>query len=612
MVTSQSQVRTEQTSVQNGQSNDDLGYDGPIHHSSYIEILSQTQNIDNLDVRIRINLQEALIQFIKDENKWSTLPMLEQNRLLQKLATRSQQHNLFSEVISIRCFDEKGNLITRQANLLLDTTRNQNLSKIFDQIVNQHVARAFYEQFYFGLVDHLDRLFTLEQKLMVLEDAETDNHMLPITYFELQEDFLPLSQKDLQLIRDNGLGIMVQLIPRFLRMPLNRLYFTISRKTRDFPSLALQFYLDYYFSALENRDEFAESRRSLIRTFFTKAFYAIVRLGGLKMSHLELPEASRDERFQYITRRDDDDTRVLESSKALNLDTAEVIPVRDFAAIIKELEQLREKERQLKQRREVLGPAIKVELTLDKMLADIFQICRDECAVDIVDEADYFAKTLWIPQKLHPLTVWEREELSHYLDRVTDPEFVEVLPTREKEHIGYWESLAEAEATNEQTLAQLEALNYTEDIATFKAELKIRLAERHQDIVEQNKEIIIKEISKHITRMLRYGSITAEMVVRDRYDAFAENVLPYIYFFSLTNAKDEMLWIPSPYPMSKLLYLIHQVESMVSLADSVTLALARTLMEEILQLECKKLEASDYPSHISQEALIPHSDEPAD
>ncbi len=36
---------------------------------SFIELICQTRSLDELDTRIRINLQQALIQFIKDENQ---------------------------------------------------------------------------------------------------------------------------------------------------------------------------------------------------------------------------------------------------------------------------------------------------------------------------------------------------------------------------------------------------------------------------------------------------------------------------------------------------------------------------------------------------------------
>ncbi len=556
-----------------------------LHHahpsSSHIEILSQTENIDELDTRIRINLQESLIQFIKDEKRWAVLPFPEQNRLLQKLTTRSKQHSLFAEKISIRCLDDKGNIITRQASLLLDTTRNHNLSSIFDQIVNQKIARAFYEQFYFGLVEHLDRLFALEQKLMVLE-ANHEAQMLPITYLELQDDFLPLSQKDLELIRDNGLGIMVELIPKFLRLPLNKLFYSINQVTSDFPSLALQFYLDYYFASFPKVDDAADHRRNLIRTLFSKAFYAIVRLRGLSMTHLVLPEASRDDRFNYLTRGDEDPTAVFdrETKPAKNY---------DYDALIRELQHLREKEKQLKQRREILGPAIKVELTVDKVLEDVFQECRDTESVDVVDEADYYSRTLWVPKRINPLTEWEWAELMDYLTEITEPFYIHCLSCKERALIRRWSDIADQEMVNANTLDVLQALGdfNTED---FKIELKLRLAGQQRDIVEQNQDIVVAGVIKHITRMLRFGSITAEMVVRDRYDAFAVDVLPYIYYHNVTNARQEQIWVESPYPFSKLMYLINRVESMTSVADLATLSLARTLLEELLQFERARIE----------------------
>jgi hypothetical protein len=554
---------------------------------SYLEILCQTKNIDELDTRIRINLQESLIRFIKDEKKWTSLPFCEQNKLLQKLTTRGDQNNLFAEKITVKCQDEKGNIIVRQANLLLDTTRNKNLLEIFDQVVNQNTALVFQEQFCFGLVEHIDRLIALESRLISIDESHPESIMLPISYVDVQDDFMPLSARDLELIRDNGLGIMIQLVPKFMRLPLNKLYYAVVQKNKDFPSLALQFYLDSYFSTRVNRTEEVKEREELIRTLFTKAFYTVVRMGGLKMEHLTMPETTRDGRFLYLTNDDDDSNQLLDSNNSS--------PRRStFAGLIANLEKIRDKENQLRQRREIMGPAVKTELTMEKVLEDIFQICRDECQFDNPDEVTYLSRTAWLPTKIKTLSEWEQEILENHLLNVTHPDYLKYTSPPEQALFERWSLIATTEYENEKTLSQLQALgNVSEEI--FKQELKLRLADRHKEIVEQNKEFVIGQVIKQISRMLRMGSLTAAMVVRERYDSFHQEVLPYIYFFSMVNAKQEQVWIPSPYPFSKLIHLIQTVDCTNKadgspMADTATLALAKALLEQLLLYEVAKLE----------------------
>ncbi len=557
---------------------------------SYIELLCQTRSTDDLDTRIRINLQESLIQFIKDEKKWTSLPIGEQNKLLQRLTTRSNESNPFAERISVKCQDDKGNLITRQANLLLDATRNKNLSHIFDQIINQQIALVFYEQFCFGIVEHLEKLIDLESKVVTAgEAAESASAMtMPIHPVDLQDNLLPLSPRDLELIRENGLGIMINLIPRFLRLPLNKLYYAMAGRSTDFPSMALQFYLDGYYSTKRQRPNASPELEEKIRTLFTKSFYAIIRLGGLSMEQLRLPEATRDERFQFLTVGDEDASNLM-GSKIL-------VPYQQ--SIKQRLEKTLELERQLRQRREVKGPAVKVELDLERVMEDIFQIYRDQEGDESETEEDFLTRTAWLPEsRPKTLSDWDKQVLGQYLERVLEESYLNQISKRERRLIQRWTKMAETEFADERTYAQLEAIEMT-DPHVFTHELRLRLAERHRVIMEQNREVVVEQVVKQITRMLRVGSITPEMVIRERYDSFHQDVLPYIYYFTVTNAKGETLWIESPYPLSKLAYLIERVETITRedgspLADTPSLAIAKQLMEGLLQVEGKNSEAEE-------------------
>lgn len=555
---------------------------------SYLELLCQTRSVDDLDTRIRINLQEALIQFIKDEKKWTSLPFGEQNKLLQKLTTRSNQSNPFAERITVKCQDDNGNLITRQANLLLDATRNQNLSQIFDQIINQQIALVFYEQFCFGIVEHLEKLIDLEQRVVTAAEAAGEsNMMVPIHPVDLQDNLLPLSPKDLELIRENGLGIMVNLIPRFLRLPLNKLYYAMADRSTDFPSMALQFYLDSYFSSKRGCPHPSPEVEEQLRTLFTKSFYAIVRLGGLSMEQLRLPEARRDERFQFLTVGDEDASDLMGSTI--------LIPYQQ--SIKDQLQKRRELERQLRQRREVEGPAVKVELDLERILEDIIQIYREQNGAEAEDEVAFLTQTAWLPDpRSRKLSDWDKQVLSQYLDSLLSESYLNQISEPERQLIQRWSEIAAQEYADERTYAQLESIQMT-DQEIFTQELMLCLAERHRFIMEQNRELAVEQVVKQITRMLRVGSLSPEMVIKERYDSFHQDVLPYIYYFTVVNAAGETLWIESPYPLSKLAYLIERVETMTHengspLADGPSLAIAKKLLIELLQIERNNADAA--------------------
>ncbi len=547
---------------------------------SYIELICQTRDLEELDTRIRINLQQALIQFIKDENQWTRLPFSEQNRLLQKLTSRSKQ-NPFSEKITIKSQDNSGNLIEREAYLLLDTTRNKNLSIIFDQIVNQELSLVFREQFCFGLIEHIDHLLKMEMRMMALNDRP-DSHVLPISYFDIENNFLPLSAQDLTLIKANGLGIMIQLIPKFLRLPLNKFYYAVKERNREIPSLALHFYLDRYFATwgLERQD--VQERVELIRTLFSKSFYAISRLGGLKMEHFNLPDVNRADRFMYLTTSDDEETIIMTEDPRTDA-------IKTYSDLRQELQRLRQKEQLTRQRREQEGPSIEVQLTYETMLDDIFTAYRHDIEKHSNSEEEFLTRTLWIPTRLEPLTEWDRNALLQGLERVEDPEHLVQLSIEEQELIQSWATFAEQEIENPKTLAQLKVLG-NEDLDYFREEVRIRFFQRYQVIVSQHETQVAQAVLEQITRMLRIGSITAEMVLQRRYEAFQTEILPYIYFYSTPNSQGETTWFKSPYPFGKLCHLIQRIEHFVDaedkpIADAVSLALGKSLLVALLVAE---------------------------
>lgn len=575
-------------------------------NSRLLEILSQTSSLEELDTKVRIRFQEALINFLRDPEKWLLLPRGEVDRLLRQLVSRSRSSSPFLEKVELFCRDADGHLISKQEQLDFDAYRNKNLSDLLSRIVNQEIAVVFQESFGFGLIEHLERLISMEMELKELDEddlrgkvqderlIEAGNFTLELENIEIEDRLPPLSPQDISYLRMENLGIMVELIPKFVRMPLNKLYHVITKRSKYFPALALQFYLSNYYASRElvTLDRYTPTSQKLVRSFFTKAFYAIHRLGGLTIKELHLPEAKRFERYEYMTVDDEDPTPVI---KIVTTGVQRLVLVKEKLAKLKQNEQ---NIRSLK--RQQYRVLMEVDLSLEKILTQLFNEYRYqlEKAQETTDQLQLLSLTLWLPQNIEPLDPWEREIIESHLDLITSEDYRVHLPTYERELIESWPRLAEDACTRKETLAMLEALGEPDQMELFKREILVRLAQQHKAIIEQNLQYVLDQVGQQITRMLRMGTLTPSLLMKQRYKDFQLHVLPYIYYFEAMDGNQNKVWVKSPFPFCKMLNLIEILEDSSTTTaeikgDPVDLALTRELLKEMLSVEYSNLEGGE-------------------
>ncbi len=532
--------------------------------ATYLELLCQAPSVADLDPRVRLNLQQSLLQFVKDESKWLALPSIEQRRLLKQLTNRMGQSMYFAETLTLPCLNDQGELVPTQVSLLLDATRNDKLSRIFDQIVTPEIATTFHQEFCFGLLDLIDDLITLEERVLGHRDGDpAQSYLISQLFPEGEMGILPFSIADLEIIQRSRFGIQVELIPRFLRSPLNRLYGAISSTSREFPSLTLQFYLERFFSTpgWKHRIDSSPHREDYIRTLLTKSFSAIVRSGGLSLHELELPQASRLSWFDYLTTEDD-------SSAALDLKQAIAQHQSRYQLLQERLTLLSQvNSRVVAQRRMPTGPLTLVELTYDQVLHEALDCCLEQAA----DGSDAPA---WIP--LSTDRVFPLEESLTYLEGVTSETYLARLPDKEQALIRGWISMVETVIADPSLAQQMEALEETPD--HLKTDLLVLLAERHRWIVSQNTSTILSIISSHVSRMMHLGTVTPQVVVERRYPLLKEKLLPFVYYIP---DAEESSWLTSPYPFGTFL---HTIEAADEIQDGNS-ALAAQLLEELAKIE---------------------------
>jgi hypothetical protein len=242
---------------------------------------------------------------------------------------------------------------------------------------------------------------------------------------------------------------------------------------------------------------------------------------------------------------------------------------------------------------------VEVDLTLEKVLEDFFhayrmQFCQNP---EDPDQVQWITQTLWIPDTISPIDPWEREAIEAHLQLLQDSTYLEQIPAAERELTEYWSQVAEESCQRQEILSMLEAVGW-EDLETFKQEVLLRLAQQHKLIVAQNLQVIFDQVGRQITRMLRIGSITPSLLINERYGDFQLHVLPYIYYFGTKDTLNNDIWVRSPYPFSKLIFLIRLLEqplfeSSVDIrGDQVDLALTLELLRGLLAAE-QTLLASD-------------------
>ncbi len=567
-----------------------------------IEILSQANSLEELDVKSRLRLQEALVAFLRDQEKWSLLPPGEMEQLLKRLTTQPIQFSSFRESLEISYQNQEGENIIKKLSLDFDTVRNKGLGSLLEQIVNQQIAVIFQENFCLGLIDHLQRLISMELELKELDEQSLEEdykqvqegHTLSFGHINLEDRLPSLSPQDIYFIRRENLGIMVQLIPKFVRLPLNKLYYSIIHRAPRFPSLTLQFYLGQYLSARlpSEASQYTVLSQQLIQTFFTKAFYGIHRLGGLTVQDLNQPEAKRFERFQYITINDEDPTPVI------RLVSTGVERLGQVKQKLERLRRIEEDIRNLKKRQYAL--LMERDITLESTLEDFFNHYREriEMGEEETEPLHSLSLNLWLPQYIFPLAPWDRENLEEHLRMLMTEETLSSFPKYERELIESWDSLAEEAIQLERTVAFLERINYP-SLEAFRQEILLRLAQQQKLIIEQNIQLILDRIGQQITRMYRLGSLTPATLVKQRYKDLQVHVLPYIYYFETLDPQQNCVWIRSPYPFAKLIYLIRLLEnpscssSIEIKGNSVDLSISLELLRELLSIEYEQLESSD-------------------
>lgn len=550
--------------------------------ASYLELICHAPTVAALDPRVRLNLQQALLKFVKDETKWLALPPIEQRRLLKRLANRMGQTMYFSETLTLPCPNERGELVPTQVSLLLDATRNDNLSRIFDQIVNPEIAITFHQEFCFGLLELIDGLVILEEKVLTHRNADfMEGYLLSKILSESDVGLLPFSLEDLETIRESRVGIQIELIPRFLRLPLNRLYHAISSHSGDFPSLTLQFYLDRFFSTpvWKQRSEASSRREDYVRFLLAKSFYAVVRSGGLTMEQMELPQARRYCWSDHLTLRDD-------SSDSLDLEAIKAEQESRFKRLQERLELISQIENQVvTQRRALSGPLTMVELTYDQILYDAVNFCHEQESLQESMEEDSETSTcVWLPPLPIPDLPPDLTDLRAYLHEITDEPYLRRLPNGERETIEAWVSRVEAATTDPSIAKQLEALGETSE--RLQEDLLLLLASRHHGLVSQNVDTILSEISSHVTRMMHLGTVTPHVVVQQRYSLLEEKLLPFVYY--VADPKEDS-WLPSPYPYGTLLFAIQQTHE----RQGADVSLATQLLEELAAIEWQNLSDGD-------------------
>ncbi len=539
--------------------------------ASYLELLCQAPSITDLEPRVRLNLQQSLLQFVKDEAKWLMLPSVEQRRLLKRLTNRMGQTMYFSETVTLPCPNDQGELVPTQVNLLLDATRNDHLSRIFDQIVNSEIALSFHQEFCFGLLELIDTLVALEERVLTHRDRDLAESFLFFKIFpEGDMGLLPFSIEDLETIQRSRVGIQVDLIPRFLRLPLHRLYRAISSQTRDFPSLTLQFYLERFFSTAtwRNRPEPSSRREDYIRTLLTKSFYAIIRSRGLTLEQLEIPQASRLSWSDYLTLDDDNST-------LLDLEQAKADQQSRFTLLQERLELLSQMESPVvAQRRMPTGPLTLVELTYDQVLNDAVHLCLEREANSEIESRT------WLPSLPVVDLSSDQEALFAYLEGVTGTEYLSRLPRSERQVIERWLTLVDEVIAEPSLVKQLEALEETPE--HLQTNLLLLLADRHRWMVSQNTSTILSIISSQVSRMMHLGTVTPHVVIERRYPMLEEKLLPFVYYVS---SPGEETWLASPYPYGALLLAIQQAHQRQD-ADG---PLSAQLLEELARIEWQNL-----------------------
>ncbi len=567
-----------------------------------LEILSQANSLEELDVKSRLRLQESLVEFLRDKEKWSLLPRGEVEQLLKRLSPQPIQSSLFHESVEITYQTPGGESIVKPMIFDFDTVRNESLGLLLKQIVNQQIAIIFQENFCLGLIDHLQRLISMEMELKELdeqsleEDYEqvAEGHTLSFSHINLEDRLPSLSPQDIYFIKRENLGIMVELIPKFVRLPLNKLYYSITHQAPGFPSLTLQFYLSQYLSTrpMSETGHYSNLSRHLLQTFFTKAFYAIHRLGGLTVRDLNLPEAKRFERFQYITINDEDATPVI------RLVSTGVERLGQAKQKLEKLKQIERDIRHLKKRQYAL--LMEKDITLESILEDFFSHCRKrlETEEEVSDPIRRLSLSLWLPQYIYPLAPWDRDNLEEHLQLMTTEEILSNFPQSERQLMQTWHSLAEEAIQQERTVGFLEIINYS-NREDFQHEVLLRLAQQQKIIVEQNIQLILDRIGQQITRMYRLGSLTPSTLVRQRYKDLQVHVLPYIYYFETLDDQQNGVWVRSPYPFAKLIYLIRLLErpayssSIEIKGNPVDLSISLELLRELLEIESDQMESSD-------------------
>ncbi len=509
--------------------------------------------------RSRMEQYQVFLGILNDEERWQQLSVVDHRNLVRKLGTHGLSNRgnpLLAKEINLKYEDERGGVRTRSFTLLLDSSKKENLNDIFSAVSHPEIRHVFEAQLAYQLLEHLDTIYSLGND-------------------SLESRLICFSARELQDIDEQKQGFSANLIPRMIRIQLQALYSVILKYAPAYPSLTFQYLLDGYFLT------HLIPTQSIIRILLTKSFAAILKNGGLHTQDLEQPDIPRNERDNYLTISDDDSLTLALLESGILLDSGKAIVDQTYVKAL---------ERELEEKEELLKQAQRGQLTLPKMLKDIFTTFLSDKSPD-----DF----IWIPENFE-LDEDYRDDFEEYLGVISDPRYLSQVSEDEKHLTEYWATLAESEYTNPEVR---ESLKYIEidNLDRFVRETQLRFAVRHKEIVDQNKQAVMDYMLKNMTpTLLVRGTITTPQLIRNRQDQ-VQTILGYVYNYLKGRRAKQKVWLPSPYPFGTMLNLIDFAKAQTQ-SDEVDpslkhkYVLVHEILEQVFEREQLKYKDPSYQS----------------
>ncbi len=469
------------------------------------------------DIRARLEQYQVFLAILNDEKRWNDFSVIDHRNLARKLGTKGQlngsHHHQLAKEIKLKYEDSKGVVRTCAFTLLLDATKNESLTQVFATISHPDIERVFREQLGYQLLEHIDSVYSLGND-------------------SLETRLLCFSSTELEEISQQHQGFSINLIPRIIRLQLHNLYSIILKHAPYYPSLTFQYLLDRYFFQHESASE------RPTRILLTKSFAAILKSRGFSWQDLDHPDIPRNEREQYLTISDDDTLTLALLQSGVLLDTGKTIVDETYVEELK---------RELEAKDQLIKQAQMVQLTMPKILNDVFSVFLENKSVD---------NYLWIPDNFE-LDEEQRDEVEQHLQIISQSSYQTQISTYERELTDYWLKLARDEYNNPKVQERLRLIEII-DIDDFVRETQLRFAARHKEITQQNQIAVMDYMLRNMTpTLLMRGTINTTQLIRNRPDQ-VQTVLSYVYnFLKSTRGKSrKKIWLPSPYPMGTLVHLM--------------------------------------------------------